>query len=149
MRYSVFLIHHFVHILSYDCHIMVPNMHRSLFLIRNCAYYMHNLINTCIYTGHIWMFYISNDCSTIGDIFCVFKLCKRSDRRVTTPNMHQSHSLIHCVCTASFKQENICRGAWNSTMLQMTPLLPRTILFVINVAKQSQSASYSPIHLLY
>ena len=50
-----------------------------------------------------------------------------------------------CVC-CKHKQE--IQGVGNSTTIQLTPLLTRVILLVLKLAKQSQSASYGPIHAL-
>ena len=58
--------------------------------------------NLCAYTrnskttGHVWTFYVLNDCSTIGDVYFMLELDARYNSRLLTSNMHCSlFRIIH------------------------------------------------------
>ena len=50
----------------YNWQTVDPNTHRYLFLRRNIV---RPYTDNSTTTGHIWMFYILNDYSTIGDVY--------------------------------------------------------------------------------
>ena len=68
---------------------------------------------SCVYctrnsktTGRIWTFYISNDCSTIGDVgdISVLELDARKEWRVMAPSTHRSRLPISHLCVYSCTQ---------------------------------------------
>ena len=122
---------------SYDWH------HSILYTIFVCTY-MHNLKTT----GHTWMFYVLNDCSTIRNIFVV-RLAWEIELESYGPRheLQLCSEMIMCVY-CKHNQEN--RGACNSSSsLQSTPLLPKMILLVLNVPNQSQPASNMVLYVHY
>ena len=50
----------------YSHWVMAPNTHRNFFPIRH---FVHTYTHSSKTTGYIWMFYKSNDYSTIGDVY--------------------------------------------------------------------------------
>ena len=103
--------------------------------------YIHNSKTT----GCIRTFYLSNNCSTIGDDFSRLELYARYDWRVMTSNMHHSLFLICHLCVLlhiTWKLQVVC----GHSAYQMTALLPNTFLVCFRVAWETRLAKYSPWH---
>ena len=90
-----------------------------------CAY-LHAQFNMKS-KGHIRTFDLSNDCSTIGDLFSLSELYVRYDRRVMDPNTHQNYLVIRLFVrtyTHNSKLQVVCE---RSTYRMTTLLLEMSI----------------------
>ena len=114
----------------------------SLFNVPFVRTHMHNLKSTL----QMYMLCISNHCFTIEDICLVFWICTRD--QIGKVRSHTCIVVIlwcNIACVHTYSASISMIIGVSATLLQ-TPLLSRIIVFEINVAKQSRSASYGPVH---
>ena len=85
----------------YDQYVMDWNTHHNHFSIQHVVgTYTHSLKTT----GHMWMFYVSNDCSTIRDVyFLLLELDLRYWWWVMAANTPHSVFWISHLCVVTFK----------------------------------------------
>ena len=87
--------------------IMDPNTHRNHFPIQH---FVHIYACNSKTTGDTRTFYISNDCSTIGDVYFLLEVDVRYKWRVMPPNTHHSlFPISHCVYTVVAHQHIITK----------------------------------------
>ena len=129
-----------------DCSEMFVFCFRAACELRLVSYvctYAHNFKTT----GCIWTFYISNNCSTIGDVYFLGKSCmwNRYDSWVMVLNMYHSLFPICHLCALiciTWKLQVVygCSAYW------ITTLLSEAFLAWFKVKWEIWPESYSPRH---